>query len=161
MPHDSPSPRPRPQARGSGRLAPGSRPSWPVIPPAAPSPPSRDHEPGPGSGTGPGRPARHRAGERPPSLLAEISETALQNSMDSLADFDLDVQRLVGHVVELPEHLVNGVVTGWLTRGARICDRHVLAGVHHRPTLHPRAHLVRRAIAPSEWLTRQPASRAS
>src|SRR5665811_2185700 len=128
MPHDSPSPRPRPPARCSGRHAPVSRPSWPANRPATPSPPSPDHEPGPGSEPGPWQPARHRAGERPRSLLAEISKAALQDAIDPLADLDLDVQRLIGGHVELTEHLVNSTVTGGLTLGTRHCA-HMPAGL--------------------------------
>src|ERR1035438_1992527 len=128
MPRDSPSPGPRPPARGSDQDAPMSRPSWLVIRQAAPNPPSQDHEPDLGSGPGPWRPARHRAGERPRSLLAEISEAALQDSMDPLTDLDLDVQRLIGCRVELTEHFVNSVVAGGLTRGSRH-RAHVPAGL--------------------------------
>src|SRR5665648_171246 len=48
--------------------------------------------------------------------------------MDPLADLDLDVQRFIGHPVELPEHFVNSLVTGWLTRGSRHCA-HVPSGM--------------------------------
>src|ERR1035437_1652329 len=119
MPRDSPSPALRPPARVSGQNAPASRPSWPVIRQAVPSPPSRDHGPGLGNGPAPWQPAQHRAGERPRSLLAEISQAVLQDSMDRLADLDLDVQRLIGGHVELVEHLINSMVTGGLTLGTR------------------------------------------
>lgn len=50
------------------------------------------------------------------SLLAEIGKAALKNPEDLLTDLDPRVERVVGHRVEPPENVVNGVVTGWLTR---------------------------------------------
>ena len=50
------------------------------------------------------------------SLLAEIGKAALKNPKDLLTDLDPRVERVFGHRVEPPENVVNGVVTGWLTR---------------------------------------------
>lgn len=50
------------------------------------------------------------------SLLAEIGKAALKNPKDLLTDLDPRVERVFGHRVEPPENVVDGVVTGWLTR---------------------------------------------
>ena len=49
--------------------------------------------------------------------------------MDPLADLDLDVQGLARRLVAPAQHVVNSLVTGWLTPGTRLGDGKVLAHV--------------------------------
>ena len=49
--------------------------------------------------------------------------------MDPLADLDLDVQGRARRLVEPAQHVVNSLVTGWLTPGTRLGDGKVLAHV--------------------------------
>jgi hypothetical protein len=89
------------------------------------------------------------------SLAAEIGEATLQDPLDPFADLDLEVQRLVGHLVELPEHVVDSVVTGGLTahvrpgNGSGRCVGPVLVLVYHRPTPDPGAQPLSGATATS------------
>jgi hypothetical protein len=55
----------------------------------------------------------------------------LQDCVNPFTDLDLEVQSIVCRRVELPEHLVNGKVTGRLARCPPSWDGHVPVLVGH------------------------------